>query len=70
MFNGYFGLLFKEYEEVDLVNSINNSGAHILLLGMSSPKKEMFIDNINLVPVQKAITSLPALLGKKVSSEL
>jgi predicted AAA+ superfamily ATPase len=26
--------------------------------------REMFVDNINLVPIQKAITSLPSLLGK------
>lgn len=34
---------FKSNEETNIVNIINKSGAEILLLGMSSPKKEFFI---------------------------
>jgi N-acetylglucosaminyldiphosphoundecaprenol N-acetyl-beta-D-mannosaminyltransferase len=37
--HGYFGL----EEEEGIVAKINDSGADVLLLGMASPKKEMFI---------------------------
>lgn len=38
--NGYF----KPDEEYRIIDQINNSGANILLIGISSPKKELFYD--------------------------
>src|SRR5699024_9033678 len=35
---------FSKDEEIKLVNAINNSGAKLLFVAMSSPKKEIFLD--------------------------
>lgn len=39
--NGYF----SDTDEADVIKMINNSKADILLLGLPSPKKELFIEN-------------------------
>lgn len=43
---GYKDGYFKVNEEQNILNIINKSGAEILLLGMSSPKKEYFIHRV------------------------
>jgi N-acetylglucosaminyldiphosphoundecaprenol N-acetyl-beta-D-mannosaminyltransferase len=40
---GYMHGYFEPDEEIRIVNQINKAGATILLLGISSPKKEIFI---------------------------
>ncbi|MFS0883373.1 WecB/TagA/CpsF family glycosyltransferase [Metabacillus niabensis] len=44
---GYRNGYFKESEELEIVNEINKSGADILFLGFSSPKKEYWLAKYN-----------------------
>ncbi len=41
---GYRNGFFNEEEEIDIVNEINRSNSRILFVGISSPKKEYFLD--------------------------
>jgi N-acetylglucosaminyldiphosphoundecaprenol N-acetyl-beta-D-mannosaminyltransferase len=62
--DGYFG----SDEEARILERVNSSGAHILLIGMSSPQKEMFIrkywSQLN-VPVAFGIGGLIDIWGGK-----
>ena len=49
--NGYF----QEEEELAIVNIINDSNPDILLLGMPSPKKELFVEKYKSVLTAKYI---------------
>jgi len=41
---GYRNGFFSEKDEIDIVNEINQSSSHILFVGISTPKKEYFLD--------------------------
>jgi len=41
---GYRNGFFNEEDEVNIVNEINQSNSHILFVGISTPKKEYFLD--------------------------
>lgn len=41
---GYRNGFFNEEDEIDIVNGINQSNSHILFVGISTPKKEYFLD--------------------------
>lgn len=42
---GYHHGYFTKEEEPSIVNNISTSGAHMLFVAMSSPKKEIFLEN-------------------------
>jgi len=41
---GYRNGYFSEFENDSVISEINRSGANLLLVGMSSPKKELWVD--------------------------
>ena len=41
---GYGNGFFKEEEEIEIINKINKSESHIIFVGISTPKKEYFLN--------------------------
>ncbi len=54
---GYRNGYFKKEEENDVAHQIRNSGAHILLVAITSPKKEIFLNQ------HKNLINTPFIMG-------
>ncbi|MBK3518017.1 WecB/TagA/CpsF family glycosyltransferase [Carboxylicivirga marina] len=54
---GYRNGYFKEGEEAEIAKDICNSGAHLLFVAISSPKKEIFVNKY------KSIMNVPFVMG-------